>query len=240
MFEWKIDDYKLYKEAKEYNFELCMLRIFSIENETSEKDKIDFVDNLTDGMLSYILNLANAFDKDSAGMRKDKSGNVYRNSLLAWLKKNDKRNVMITTTFGFGSVDTEKLNDGKFYFPKWYIGNINGKTYASGATHNERSYADLVFHYVLKDFCKKEIEHFESRSDYYDILTRDAKTVLNRYGAFGSNLCVSSDGTISVYKNDPYKEQRKLTVKELKSLVAKGYEAQKVIKELSKEHIEYD
>lgn len=239
MFEWKIDDYKLYKEAKEYNFEPCMPLIFSVESETSENDKIAFVDSLTDGLLTYILNLANAFDKDSTGMRKDKSGNVYRNSLLAWLKKNDKRNV-ITTAWEYGKVNTEKLDDCKFYFSKRYIGDINKKITVFVDPYKDYSYTDIVFHNVLRELCKKEKEHFESRSDYYDILTRDAKAVLNRYGAFGSNLCVSSDGTISVYKDDPYKEQRKLTVEELKSLVAKGYEAQKVIKELSKEHIEYD
>lgn len=55
MFEWKIEELKLYHQKGE---------IYDCEHTVSREDKIAFVDGLQDGKLSYILNLFEKFKED--------------------------------------------------------------------------------------------------------------------------------------------------------------------------------
>lgn len=52
MFEWKIEELKLYHQKGV---------IYDCEHTVSREDKIAFVDGLQDGKLSYILNLFEKF-----------------------------------------------------------------------------------------------------------------------------------------------------------------------------------
>ena len=59
MFEWKIEELKLYHQKG--GIILGKEKIYDCEHTVSREDKIAFIDGLKDGKLSYILNLFEKF-----------------------------------------------------------------------------------------------------------------------------------------------------------------------------------
>lgn len=63
--------------------------VFSIEDIYSVDDKIKFIDNLKDGVASYMLKLLSIWEKDRSSLPVTIYKTVKVNSLKAWLRKND-------------------------------------------------------------------------------------------------------------------------------------------------------
>lgn len=89
MLEWKVEDMRLREEAINENLKWSSYEvfkntystpyIFKCENAISKEEKIKFVDEMTNGKLSYVINLVNKFDNEKETLPKDSYGLDKRN-----------------------------------------------------------------------------------------------------------------------------------------------------------------
>lgn len=224
MFEWKIEDSKLYLERGRNNRNPFFA--FEAERKTSREDKIAFIDCVTDGALSYVLELAKKLESDSPKMRKDKWGRIYSNVLSAWLKKHDTMKICSIISPHVGDIDTKDWKGCKYQLLNRPIEAMNKKeTYSLGMYDD---YVDSMFHIVLDALCKEEEKYYVDNLDY-NTLVQEAVEVIRKYGTLGADLYVTSD-EISVYEDASHKAKRALTKDELNAINRQGF--------LIKKHIE--
>lgn len=221
MFEWKVEELKLYNQKG--GLYLGNEKIYDCENEVSREDKIAFVDKMKDGKLSYILNLYEKFEKDKEGLPKDQWGDVKTISLRAWIKRNDTRKV-IDDTYTYGNIKFIGGRSIKF---------INRKR----AYDTYKDYVDEVFHRQLKE-CENEERNYFLEHDEYSILKN--KFLNKKYHTtFGVNISLWSSGKICVYDENTNAE-RKITIEELKYLLSKYEELDALVEKITQEtHIVY-
>ena len=220
MFEWKVENLVLRNENKDkLNF------IYSYENKLTKEEKIEFVDKYQNGKLSYIINLVNKFNEDKKVLPKDSYGHIKTVSLIAWIKRNDKE---------YGISDYSRIVDAYYHYgqirflrcERW----ITEEDFLSRKSVYDLydDYVDEIFHRQLLELLKQENEYFKTH-DEYELLKSELQ---KKYSYdFGLDLGFCSDGNIYIY--DKNKEnKRKLTLEELKTLVSKCDEINKVVKEL--------
>ena len=240
MFTWKIEDNVLnteiekYKIRNTYDSQYC----FMAEDERTREEKIEFVDSLTDGALTYLICLAKKFDEDKAsGKLKVGEWNIVKkNSLLAWLKKNDTR-ALIEQRFCVGEIYASSISSQyKLTFPVRSIENFNEKRHYD--LYDD--YAEETFHRVLLDLAKKEKKYFDEH-DEYTLLEKEAYKTIDRFGTFGSIISIGSDGLLIYPEAEGAfgKRNRKLTVEELNAIIEKGKKVEALINELSEDPIKF-
>ena len=224
MFEWKIEDMALLNE-KDVVF-LGKEKIYNCEQEVSREDKIAFVDSLQDGKLSYLLSLIEKFNEEKESLPKDSYGNVRTVSLKAWIKRNDTKynRPILDDYFHYGSYSILGVT-------RW-ITNDN-----KGGYDIYDDLVDEVFHRQLKECKKAEYKYFLEH-DEYSILKEKFRN--RNYGTtFGVNIVNSSDGKIYVYEdnNDSFfdDKKREITIEELKYLLEKYDELDKLVEKITKE-----
>lgn len=220
MFEWKIEELKLYHQK---GVILGKEKIYDCEHTVSMEDKIAFVDGLQDGKLSYILNLFKKFKEDEENLPKDKCGDVKTVSLKSWIKRNDTRK-LIDDTYTYGKI---RFIGGRS------IKSVNIKS----AYDTYDDYVDEVFHRQLKECENKERKYFLDH-DEYSILKRE---FLNKkYNTtFGVNITSWSSGKVCIC-DDITKEEREITIEELKYLLSRYKELDELVEKITKEtHITY-
>lgn len=232
MFEWNIESLEL---KKEYNNHLPRYgkHVFSCETKTSREDKIDFLDRMQNGKMSYLLDLIEKYNQHCDEFPKDRWGEPKTVSLKAWLKKNDPKK-MIDIDFRYG----------RFYF----IG-LDRYIQRSNKRGDYDVYDDLVdelFNRQLHE-CKREEDKYFKKHDEYEILKEKFRN--RKYGTtFGVNISECSDGRISVYKENEdastaiwnNDDIRDITIDELKELLDKYDQLDKLVKKLTAEtHIVY-
>lgn len=213
MFTWKMEELKLYKECEGKP----KSHIFKCEAETSREDKIAFVDSLTGGQLSYVLELIDKLKRDKDTLALDQWGDIKTVSLIAWIKRNDTKygNPIVSTycTYGMAKV----LGIGR------YIQN------------DDNDYVDKVFHAALVDCVEKEKGYFLAH-DEYSILKEKFR---NRgfKSTFGVKIFDYSDKMVV---EDEEGRGRPVTLEELKELNEKCEQVQALIEKLTLEtHITY-
>ena len=238
MFEWKIEETALLNEKRRRGansrYRLSNEYIFDAETETLREDKIAFVDSITDGMLTYLLKLAEKLDAERDKTPKDRWGSIRTNSFQAWLKRNDIRGVCVTDAYYVGKIRTRVYEGCAYTLPDRRIQFLNEKR----SYEHYDDYVNEAFHKVLYELCNEEQAYYESH-DEYCILAQKAKEVIHTYGSFGGNIYTSSNGEIGVYRDDPYKSSRPLTKEELEVLIEKGRKVKEFMDELSKDPIAY-
>lgn len=216
MFTWKMEELQLYKEcggnAKSH--------IFECEAAISREDKIAFVDSITEGQLSYVLELIAKLKRDKDTLALDQWGDIKTVSLIAWIKRNDTKygNPIVSTycTYGMAKV----LGVGKYI-------------QREGETHDD--YVDEVFHAALVDCEEKEKGYFLAH-DEYSILKEKFR---NRGfdSSFGVKIFDYSDKMVV---EDKEGNGRAITLDELKELNEKCEQVQELIEKLTQEtHITY-
>lgn len=238
MFTWNIEDNALnterekFKIRNSYNDQYC----FMAEDEITREEKIEFVDSMTDGALTYLIALAKKFDEDKAsGKLKVGEWNIVKkNSLLAWLKKNDTR-TLIEQCFDVGKIYASSISaQYKLTLPVRSIEDFNEK----GGYDLYADYAEEAFHRVLLDLAKKEKEYFNEH-DEYTLLEKEARKYIDRFGNFGAYLSIWSSKGLVISPEGDTDTDRKLTVEELNSLIEKGKKVEALISELSENPITY-
>lgn len=223
MFEWKVEDMALMNES-------CITyigrsKIYPCEHKVSKEDKIAFVDSMQNGKLSYILELAKKLEEDRESLPKNDWGNIKTVSLKAWLKRNDTRNI-VDRDYKYGNV--------RFFFCERHINSING----SRNYDIYEDYVDEIFHRQLAECEAKEKKYF-LKHDEYSILKRKFREKEMEYNTtFGVHIADWSSGKLAVI--DDNDNERDITIDELKELLAKYEELDKLVEKLTAEtHIVY-
>lgn len=222
MFEWKVEDMALLNE--EGGVFLGKEKIYDCESKVSREDKIAFVDSLQDGKLSYLLSLIEKFNGEKDSLPKDSWGYVKTVSLKAWINRNDKKysRPIINNFYTYG----------KYYIlgvERWITNNDKGRydTY--------EDLVDEVFHRQLKECVKEERKYFLEH-DEYSILKEKFRN--KKYGTtFGVHIATCSDGNIYIYEGDSFYEskQREITIDELKYLLSRYEELDKLVEKITEE-----
>lgn len=211
MFNWKVEDMALTEELRSFCIRPRDLQyhIFQAESETSREDKIAFVDQFNDGKLSYLLSLIDQFNKDVVNMPRDMWDNPKSVSLIAWIKRNDKK-------YSRPMLDFE-YRYGKFYLCglERYIQNANTK----GGYDMYEDIVDECFRRQLKECLSKERQYFKTH-DEYEVAKTAIREKYERYGTtFGMHLSFCSDGTVSVVNREDHFKGPKITLDQCKTLL---------------------
>lgn len=217
MFKWNVEDMKLLNQKS--SIMIGKEKIYNCEQDITKEDKIAFVDKMQDNKLSYILALAEKFEKDKENMPTDSWGDVKTVSLKAWIKRNDERN-LIDNLYQYGNI---RFMGGRS------IQCINKK----GVYDTCENYIDEIFHRQLKECEKLEHKYFLEH-DEYSILKQKFRD-RNYHTTFGVNIGECSDGNIFVYDTNDSNKRRKITIEELKYLLEKYNELDKMVKKITEE-----
>lgn len=97
---YKKEDLKFYNMKS--NVSYGNTKIYNIENELSFEEKIAFIDEVKNGIASYLYNILTKWEKEKDSLPKDKWENVKTVSKKAWIKKNDPRKI-INNIYDYGS-----------------------------------------------------------------------------------------------------------------------------------------
>lgn len=225
--EWKVEEMKLMNESKLF---IGKERIYNYESKMSREDRIEFVDQLQDGKLTYLLNLIEKFNQDKENMPKDDWGNVKTISLKAWLKRNDTIN----------GKDKRGIVDNWYHYGQFRL--LSCERYIEDGIIRKGSYdtyddlVDEVFHRQLKE-CENMEKKYFLEHDEYSILKKQVRDANDKYRTlFGLHLVFSSDGTISVGRDeDAFKNNREITIDECKELLFKYGLIEAYIQKLTQE-----
>lgn len=226
MFEWKVEEMVLMNNH--HNVYASRSRrktiIYDCEDSISREDKIAFVDNKTDGKLSYLLSLIEKFNTDKENLSKKDSmfgePEVKTISLKAWIKRNDTKY-------------SQKVIDDWYKYGKY---NILGceRNIQSNTRETYDYYEDLVdevFHRQLIK-CEKEEQKYFYEHDKYSILKKKFEEKRQQYGTtFGVGIVTGSCG-ISV---GDFEDHRDITIEELEQLLSKYDQLDAFVEKLSKE-----
>ena len=174
---------------------------------------------MQDNKLSYILALSKKFEKDKKDMPTDNWGDVKTVSLKAWIKRNDERN-LIDNSYQYGSV---RFMGGRS------IQCINRK----GGYDTYEDYIDEIFHRQLKECENLEHKYFLEH-DEYSILKRKFRD-RNHDTTFGVSIGSCSDGSIFVYDINDSSKRRDITIEELRYLLEKYDELDKLVRKITEE-----
>lgn len=215
MFEWKVEEMKLMNDRKR-NYDGKV--IFSFERDICTEDKIQFVDSMNNGELTYILELSKKFKKDREELPKDSWGNVKTVSLKAWLKRNDTKH-KCDTSYHYGEI--------YFLGCRRHINYIGEKNYYE--TFDD--YVDEIFHIQLERCLEKEKRYFLDH-DEYSILKRKFEERKHNT-TFGVHIKSWSSGKMCVA--DDNGNEREITIEELKYLLSKYEELDRVVEKITAE-----
>lgn len=218
MFEWKVEELRLLndKSTEKENGR----RIYSFERGVSKEDKIEFIDKMNDGKLSYILDLVEKFENEKENLPKDSYGNVKTVSLKAWLKRNDTKN-LIDKTHRHGMIT---------FFVSRDIQHIN----TIRVWDNFENYIDEIFNRQLND-CEVLEEKYFLDHDEYSILKGKWRNYLSKYNtSFGIYILHTGEDMYIRNKEDS-QLYREITMDELKYLISKYEELDKMVEKFGKE-----
>lgn len=218
MFKWQVEDMVL-RQQKGGIF-IGKEKIYDCESDVSREDKIAFVDEMQDGKLSYILALAEKFETDKDSMPKDSWGNVKTVSLKAWIKRNDDRRIL-DNSYRYGDI---RFLEGR------NIQSINLK----GSYSTYEDYVDEVFHRQLIA-CERMEESYFLEHDEYSILKSQFRN-RKHDTTFGVRIGQWSNGKICIVNEDEgNRQEREITIEELKDLLAKYEQLDKLVEKLTEE-----
>lgn len=222
MFEWKVEDLKLLEETKRGGTFIGDERVFSCESKLTREEKIEFVDKITEGLLTYAINLLEKFEKEKDNLKKDQFGNVKSISLQAWLRKNDERNfISADTHWHFGMIS--------YYGIKRYIENnpLTTKSYCN--LYDD--FVDEIFHRVLNRKLNEEKDYFREH-DKYAVKRKRIREYERKYDtAFGVEMYMNSDRLF--LRQD--RAERDLTEEEIDDIISKYEQIDALIEKLTEE-----
>lgn len=217
MFEWNVEDMKLLNQKSSIIIE--KEKIYNCESDIAREDKIAFVDKMQDNKLSYILALLEKLEKDKEDMPTDNRGDIKTVSLKAWIKRNDKRN-LIDNSYQYGNI---RFMGGR------NIQCINRK----GGYDTYEDYVDEIFHRQLKECENLEHKYFLEH-DEYSILKQKFRD-RNYDTTFGVNIGICSNGSIFVHDVNDSSKRRDITIEELKYLLEKYEELDELVRKITAE-----
>lgn len=230
-FEWKIEDMLLMKEKPNQIGE----KIYQIEKELSREEKIEFLDKRNGGLTSYILNLAEKFQKEDTL----KLGTVivgdelfaridHDNKIKNWLAYNDTKKAVYNSKYDCDDYDSKHQRGEIKYKPHRLIQDLNYDI--DKGKHSD--YVDAAFHLELKKLEKMEWQYFKTH-DEYSILNKKVNHFIKKHNiCFGLNIRANDFEEVEFYKEA---NKRLLTLDELRILNNKCEQVSSLIKNIEKD-----
>lgn len=216
--KWNVEEMKLMNE-KCQRF-IGNERIFACES-ISREEKIEMIDEYNKGKMTYFLALVEKFQNDKSSLPQTWYGSVKTISLIAWLKRNDDRK-LVDIKYTTGEI--------RFLGTTRYIYNFDSKNMYD----IYENIIDECFHRMLISLEREEKKYF-LENDEYSVLKKQLSGNENYYRTtFGVPLSFSSSGEIKVYDIEG-KNSREITIDEVKLLLSKYDELEKVIEKISGE-----
>lgn len=226
MFTWNKSEHKLMKEYKNHNINSNFHFKFSVEYSTSQKDKIEFVDSLSGGKLSYILDICKKFESEKEKLKRSKETRIIPRSVLSnWIKKNDSMK-LFNRTLNLGAVQMYGCTR-----------NIQNSMLTKSATLDTYdNYVDEIFHRCLMRCKAEEVDHF-LQHDPYSIGMKNLLYEIQLHNTtFGLPLVIKSDNEILIEAESGC--ERNLTESEINSLKRSYEDLDKFMETESKKLIE--
>lgn len=157
---------------------------FSDIANVSREDKIEFLDRMNEGKISYLLDLVEKFRIAEPKMARGSFGDVRTQSLVAWLKKNDTRN-LIDRHYHHGQVSVLRSE-------RWFQHFLE----VSGSWDRYEDFVDEIFFRQLK-ICLAEEDKYFREHDEFEIAKSKVRTYSEKYNTtFGVKIAFVSDGRI--------------------------------------------
>lgn len=229
MFKWKVEEMALMNNHADVYNGRYKTNVYACENSVSREDKIAFVDSMQDGKLSYLLSLIDKFneEKDSLPHKETVFGGseVKTVSLKSWINRNDKKydRPIINSRYDYGKYNILGCERN--------IQNSYKGTYDY--------YDDLVDEVFRRQLmkCEAEEQKYFSEHDEYSVLKNKFRN-RNYNTTFGVHICNWSSGRLTVA--DDNDNERDITIDELKDLLSKYEQIDKLVEKLTAEtHIVY-
>lgn len=208
MYYYKMEEHRLAKEVRDPKHP-----VFQDMTITSRDDKIAFVDERNDGILTYLLDLWERWTDDVDSLKKDKWGNVQTNSLRAWLRKNDDRKIFNREICNYGF--------GYFMGTRRWIYDLNDGIHKGNACGD--MYTDLVdelFYRTLVKCYKEEVADQEAH-DPYIIASRRVLDYMDKYRCypFSGNVGWTSGHKVIITSETDSRDYREACMSELETMI---------------------
>lgn len=234
-YKWNVEDMQLMNEK--CNIFIGENKIYNIETELSREEKIEFLDRMNEGKISYILNLADEFQNDKDNLPKNRRGEISDISLKEWLEKNDNRGLVYTGKISTGTINL--LNYTRY--SGRHIQDIN----IISASDVYCDFVDELFHRQLKECEKQEKQYFNKyyyykhEHDEYRILSKKVSDYMYKYNiSFGKEIWQRGDRLF--FKDNQSYLERDLTLDELKVLETAFEKIKDTMDEITKSLPEMD
>lgn len=212
MFIWNVENMVLMNQKG---------KILDLGNNISREEKIEFIDKMQEGKLSYLLDLLKKFNDERTNFKYDNRGDIKTSSLKPWLKKND----------------TLSLVDDWYHYGAFSLLGINYNIQSRSNNMDDDNYCgfvDNMFHKQLEECEKLERQYFFAH-DEFSILKLKIEDKCEQYDtSFGINLNFSSNGDVYIY-DEGCVNSREVTLEELKELSDKYDKLDEFVKKLALE-----
>jgi len=205
--EYKVEDLIFYnmktsiKHISNFRITTGKCKIYEIEKQLTVNEKVKFIDDLKDGIASYLLNIFSKWESEKDSLPKDNYDYVKTVSKKAWIKRNDER----------------KIIDIDYKIGKYWLFGTEFKDMSTTCPSTEYSYQmaytggniiDQWFH-DLCDLLFREEEKYFKDHDTFQIKLSKLKELGNKHNiVFGSmelnDIVWNRKSDVSEHRIDEY------------------------------------
>lgn len=157
-------------------------KVFLIEDELNEEDKLKIIDHHTDGLGSYLIDIMKKFVEDKDTIKKSSWGTYNLNSLRKWVRENDPRGVFKNV---FESWYTKHYLEYRI-IEDWYKIKSDFETpttdWGYKRLYDGKNVIHQWFHELLHDLYKKENKYFKEH-DPKHMICKDIEELHNSLGS---------------------------------------------------------
>jgi hypothetical protein len=186
------------EDLKFYNMKKISIgykkEVLEIETELSIEEKIKFIDEVEDGIASYMINILTKWENEKDSLPKDNYGSPKTVSKKAWIKKNDERKII-----------NIEYSIGNYYLfgTKYTSMSLTCPTTEHGYQlfYTDDDIVNQWFHDLCIKLYRKEVEYFESINPF-DIKLNKVHEYANQYGILDNKKLNDIKYTNSGYKDN--------------------------------------
>lgn len=219
--EYRIEDLKFLNMSKGY----CSCGKsdrFEIESELSIEGKIQFIDELKDGVASYLLSIINKWEQEKDSLPKDKWGSPKTTSKKAWIKRNDTREIIDVS-----------YKIGRYYLFGTQYNSLSMECpyteYGRSLCYTGDNIVNQWFHDLCNELSTNERKYDREHNPFYIKLDK-VRSYAEEYGTFNSKIL-----------NDiKWNTCEAVTEEQLDNYINHYRRIEKIIDEMSKEIIKME
>jgi len=140
------------------------LTVYEIESKLSEEEKIAFIDELKDGVATYMVNLIQKWNDEKDTLKKENSGRPKKTSHKAWVNRSDSRPIMSRYDIGRYKLFGTDFSELSFTCPI--------SKYGYSLEYSGKSVVHQWFHDLCHELEIEEQRHFHENDHQQVKLTK--------------------------------------------------------------------